>query len=259
MRFAIACGALTLFGVWRRQWLPARGTRVRVAFTGLLLIGSYSSCFFLALEQGITPGVLATVMGVQPVLTLVLMERRFPLARIAGLVLALCGLFLVVWQSFGLARFSVTGMLFALGGLASMTTGAILQKQLTQAPAEVLPLQYAMSLALCLLIVPFQPFALEYSLDLLIPLLWLSLVISVVAQLLLYRLIRAGNLVNVTSLFYLVPAVTAAMDYVFLGNPLSPATLCGMAAIMAGLLLVFRTASSPQVNVSTAATRTDSA
>lgn len=35
---------------------------------------------------------------------------------------------------------------------------------------------------------------------------------AVGAQRLLYRLIRGGNLVNVTSLFYLVPIVTAVMD-----------------------------------------------
>ena len=38
------------------------------------------------------------------------------------------------------------------------------------------------------------------------------------------------------------PAVTAAMDYVFLGNPMAPLSLAGMAAILAGLMLVFRTA-----------------
>jgi drug/metabolite transporter (DMT)-like permease len=65
-------------------------------------------------------------------------------------------------------------------------------------------------------------------------------VISVVAQLLLYRLIRRGNLVNVTSLFYLVPAVTALMDYVFLGNAPSTQTLLGMGVIVVGLALVFR-------------------
>jgi drug/metabolite transporter (DMT)-like permease len=53
-------------------------------------------------------------------------------------------------------------------------------------------------------------------------------------------LIRAGNLVNVTSLLYLVPAVTAAMDYVFLGNALSVQSLVGMAVILVGLALVFR-------------------
>jgi drug/metabolite transporter (DMT)-like permease len=149
----------------------------------------------------------------------------------------LCGLVLVVYQSFALARFSIVGMLFALAALASVTAGAILQKRITQAPVEVLPLQYAVSLLLCLFFVPSQRFEFEPSVRFLIPLLWLGLVISVIAQLLLYRLIRSGNLVNVTSLFYLVPVVTAAMDYVFLGNRLSSLSLVGMAAILSGLAL----------------------
>jgi drug/metabolite transporter (DMT)-like permease len=62
----------------------------------------------------------------------------------------------------------------------------------------------------------------------------------VIGQLLLYRLIQAGNLVNVTSLFYLVPIVTAVIDRWILGNALSLPNLCGMAAILAGLALVFR-------------------
>jgi drug/metabolite transporter (DMT)-like permease len=62
-------------------------------------------------------------------------------------------------------------------------------------------------------------------------------VVSVLATLLLYRLIARGNLVNVTSLFYLVPAVTAVMDYLFFGNRL--ATL-SMLLIIVGLVFVFR-------------------
>lgn len=66
--------------------------------------------------------------------------------------------------------------------------------------------------------------------------------ISVVAQLLFYRLMQAGNLVNVTSLFYLVPVVTAIMDFLVLGNRLAPLDAAGMASILAGLVLVFRAA-----------------
>ena len=70
--------------------------------------------------------------------------------------------------------------------------------------------------------------------------LWMGLVISVAATLLLYRLIANGNLVNVTSLFYLVPAVTAVMDYLVFGNRLAALSLIGMALIVMGLVLVFR-------------------
>jgi drug/metabolite transporter (DMT)-like permease len=53
-------------------------------------------------------------------------------------------------------------------------------------------------------------------------------------------MIQAGNLVNVTSLFYLVPAGTAALDYLILGNRLSALSLAGMGAILLGLMLVLR-------------------
>ncbi|ETS31671.1 multidrug DMT transporter permease [Photorhabdus temperata] len=244
MRFAIALIFLIFLGLLfrrNRHCLPVHGTRKQIAGTGVLLIGGYSICYFFALDNGITPGVLATVMGIQPIITLLVIERRFSIVRLAGLLLALLGLILVVYQSLVLSRFSFAGITFALAALVCMSFGAILQKRIHQAPSAVLPLQYSVSLLLCLLFVPFQPFEFQLVPGFIISLLWLGLVISVVAQLLLYRLIQRGNLVNVTSLFYLVPGVTAIMDYLFLGNSLPALSLLGMAAILSGLVLVFRT------------------
>jgi len=68
----------------------------------------------------------------------------------------------------------------------------------------------------------------------------LGIVISVIAQLLLYHLIRTGNLVNITSLFYLVPIVTAILDYLILGNMMSLMAIIGMILIIAGIMLVFK-------------------
>lgn len=240
LRFILALAVLLLICAWRRRWLPEPGTRATVAGTGLLLIGGYSICYLLALDHGITPGVLATLLGAQPILTLALMERRYSPARLAGLFLALCGLVMVVYQSIGMARFSAAGMVYALGALASMTAGAILQKRVRQAPMDVMPLQYVVSLALCLLFVPSQPIRVEWVAGFILPLLWMGLVISVGATLLFYRMIQAGNLVNVTSLFYLVPASTAALDYLILGNRLSALSVGGMGAILLGLMLVLR-------------------
>ncbi len=121
-----------------------------------------------------------------------------------------------------------------------MTLGAIGQKGIRQAPVEILPLQYTVALAMCLLCVPFQPFRLEHVPGFIFPLLWMGIVISVVATLLFYRLIQAGNLVNVTSLFYLVPPVTVLLDFVALSNRPAPLALVGMSAIPVGLALAFR-------------------
>lgn len=239
LRFALAFGCLLLVCTWRGQGLPERGSRLKVAGIGLLLIGGYTICYLLALDNGITPGVLAALLGVQPILTLLVMERRFPLVRLLGLGVALGGLVLLVWQSIGRAQVSTLGLVYAFASLGSMTLGAILQKGLRQSPLQLLPLQYGASLLACLLLVPYKPFHFEATLDFAIPLLWLALVISVVAQFLLYRLMQAGNLVNVTSLFYLVPVVTAGMDYLFLGNALAPLGMAGMGGVLAGLVLVF--------------------
>ncbi|KIL06020.1 multidrug DMT transporter permease [Stutzerimonas stutzeri] len=240
LRFALALVALLAIAALRRQFLPQPGSRRQILVSGLALIGGYSICYFLALENGVTPGVLATVLGVQPILTLVLVERRFSAVRLAGLLLALGGLALVVQQGLSGAGFSALGMLFALLALGCVTFGAILQKRIGQAPQQVLPLQYMASLLLCLLFVPFRPFEVDWVAGFVLPWLWLGLVISVGAQLLLYRLIQAGNLVNVTGLFYLVPVVTALLDHLLLGNALPLPGWIGMAIIFAGLGLAFR-------------------
>ncbi|MBH2771727.1 DMT family transporter [Serratia marcescens] len=239
-RCAIALAVLLAIALWRRQCLPAPGTRRRVALIGVLMIGSYQICYLLALEQGITPGVLATLLGVQPILTQFITERRCTGLRAFGLALAMAGLTLVVYQSLMVAHFSPSGMLFAFIALGSMTAGTLLQKGMTQPPLAVLPLQYAIGLLMCTLALPFEPLRVDWRPEFVLPLLWMAVVISVLATFLLYRLIQRGNLVQVTSLFYLIPAVTALLDYLLLGHALAALSLLGMAGIVLGVMLVFR-------------------
>lgn len=240
LRFALALAVLSLLAWHRRRWLPRAGTRKRVALTGFVLVGCYSVFYLLALDHGMTPGALAAVLGVQPLLTLALTERPLAPARIAGLLLALGGLALVVADNLLQARLGVAGVAAALLALAAMTWGTLLQKGLDQAPLEVLPLQYAVALLLCLACLPFTEVRAAWTAGLLVSVGWLALVISVAATLLLYRLLQRGNVVNVTSLFYLVPGGTALLDWLVLGNTMAPGALAGMAAIVAGLVLAFR-------------------
>ncbi|PRE15046.1 DMT family transporter [Burkholderia multivorans] len=240
-RFALASLVLLVLARLRGRWLPPRGERRMTVLTGVLMMGGYSIFYLLALERGIAPGVLATILGVQPILTLAFVERRWQPMRVVGLALALAGLALVVCRGVGDARLPMSGIACALLALGALTIGSLLQKRVRAAPADVLPLQNAIGLVLCAVVLPFRPIAFEVSWAFVVPLLWLGIVISVVAQLLFYRLMQRGDLVNVTSLFYLVPIVTTLMDAMWLGNRPAPLALVGMAAIVAGLALVFRT------------------
>ena len=86
-RFLIALVALAPLAIVRRRWLPAPGTRLQTAATGLMLIGGYSVCYFEAMANGVTPGLIATMMGIQPILTLCVVERRLQGRRLLGLLL----------------------------------------------------------------------------------------------------------------------------------------------------------------------------
>ncbi|WP_448723283.1 DMT family transporter [Pseudomonas farris] len=237
VRFAIALCGLVLLAPLLKLKLPKGGKPMLYAMaTGVVLLGAYQIFYLLALDLKVTPGMMATIMGVQPILTVVIMERHRSTSRMFGLALGLAGLIMVVYQGIGLAGMSLAGMLFGLLALASMTFGSIMQKRITDNPLGTLPVQYLAGLLLC----GFQPFHVEHSTGFIVPVLWMGLVVSVLATLLLYRLIARGNLVNVTSLFYLVPAVTAVMDFLIFGNRLAALSMLGMLLIIVGLVFVFR-------------------
>lgn len=240
LRFAIALFVLLLIAIFRKRILPKHGTRKQVLLAGLLIIAGYSICYFKAMAHGVTPGLMATIMGIQPILTLCLLEKNLQKEKLFGLLIALAGLILLVWKSLTMSFIAPIGIFFALTALICITFGAIMQKNIQQAPTDVLPLQYIVSLVVCLFIVPFEHFEITWNSQLIISVLFLGILISVVAQLLLYRLLNQGNLVNVTSLFYLVPVVTALLDFLILKNKLPLAGLIGMIAILLGLLLVFK-------------------
>lgn len=240
LRYAIAFTLLSAFAIWNGTLLPERGTRRRNALIGFLIAGLYSAFYLLALDNGITPGALATLLGVQPILTIFMTERRVTVPRLLGLICALAGLALVVSDGLASTRFDLPGLTFAALALAGITGGSILQKREKQAPWVVLPLQCAVGLTFAVAVSPLGEFKASWDAGFVLSVLWLGLVISVGTTFLLYRLIARGNLVNVTSLFYLVPGVTALMDWAILGNPMSALMMGGLALVVVGLLIVFR-------------------
>ena len=75
------------------------------------------------------------------------------------------------------------------------------------------------------------------SLELAFAMAWLVLVLSIGAVLLLMHLIREGAVSKVSSLFYLVPAVTALLAWLLFGESLTAVQLAGMAVAALGVAL----------------------
>ena len=81
-----------------------------------------------------------------------------------------------------------------------------------------------------------------WSTELLLAIAWLSFAISIGGVALMYWLIRTSHATSFSSLFYLVPAVTALFAYLLFGEKLDALSLAGMAVCAVGVVVVNRAA-----------------
>ena len=190
--------------------------------------------------MGISPGLLSTILALQAILTFLITEKSFSKIIFIGLILSFVGIICLVYNNMFVNKLFIWALLAAIVCLACIIIGAILQRKISEKPWQVLPLQYAISLIFIVLIIPFQSFYFEMNYNFWIPVLYLGIIISVEVQLIFYKLLQSGNLVNTTSLFYLVPLVTLILDFMIFKTQLSAFNYVGIVAILSGVYLVYR-------------------
>jgi len=235
--------ALAVGARWPANWRETR----HIAIAGALIQGGYLGGVFCAIHLGMSAGVAALIVGLQPLLTAAaagpLLGERVNRVQWLGLALGLAGVALVVWQKMSLQGMSPASLLLALLALTSITLGMLHQKRHcpsfdARAGAVI---QFAAALLLTLpLAAATESMAVTWTAEFMIALGWLVLVLSAGATSLLFRLIERGEATRVTSLFYLTPAVTAVMAWLMFGETLGLMAIAGMAVALTGVALVNR-------------------
>ena len=247
MRLAAAGVILTVVAwITRAPW--PRGRQLgHVIVAGLLLQAAQFGGFYWALSLGLPAVLVALIQGLTPVLTataawLLLGERTSVLQRLgfalgaAGVVLALAG------------RMDVHGgtgaaLIPAAIGLAGAGLGLLYQQRYcagmdlrTGTATQLL----ASVPVLALLAFTLEHPAVSHPLSLAGSLAWLVLVNSIGAFLLMYTMLRRRSASAVSSLFFLTPAVTAVLAFIFLGEGLSWTIVAGLVVSGAGVTLATR-------------------
>ena len=210
--------------------------------------GAYLGGCFFAVSRGLPAGVTALIVSLQPVLVSLFAARYLgePLKvrAVFGLLLGLIGLFVVV-----IPRINVSGAnaisLISIGacliGLLGGTSGTILQKKYGGAIPTLsgTSIQYAATAVVMLMLaLIFEEPNITWSREFIGALTWLVLALSFGAILLLFFLLSHGSAASVSSLFYLVPAVTAIEAYFFFDEHISPVSLLGTLITVIGVWLV---------------------
>ena len=233
--------ALAMRAVWPRS-LAQFG---HVAVVGVLMQGGYLGGMFCSIHLGMSAGVSALIVGIQPILTAFasapLFGERLRSRQWAGLVLGFGGVLLVVLGRSALSGNTPATLALSVLALLSITVGTLYQKRYCGAvdlrAGSVIQFSAA-ALVLLPLALAFESMQVRWTGEFMLALAWLALVLSIGAISLLYVLIRKGAATTVASFFYLVPPSTALMAYFMFGERLSITAMAGMALAAIGVALV---------------------
>ncbi|MFM1990418.1 MAG: hypothetical protein RJA99_3375 [Pseudomonadota bacterium] len=247
LRFAatlVVLGPLILAA--RAPWPSWRDAR-HLAVAGLMLHAGYLAGVWTAVALGMSAGLVALIVNLQPVLTAAWLAsgRERPGARQwAGLALGFGGVALVVAHRVGTDGLAIAPVACAFAGLVAITAGTLHQRR--HVPAFDLRtgafVQYAASLvALAPLAAWVETGTWAPNAEVWIALAWSVLALSIGATFLMNLLIRRGSATRVSSLFYLVPPVTALQAWLLFGEPFGAVAALGMLCVAVGVALVVRT------------------
>jgi drug/metabolite transporter (DMT)-like permease len=230
--------------------LPSRAPQARhLAVTGVLMHAGYLGGVWAAVKLGMGAGLVALLVGLQPVLTAVWVSSRggqVAARQWAGLALGFGGLALVVWQKLGVGEIDGVNFLLALGALLSITVGTLYQKRFLE-PCDVRTASLVQLSAAFVVTVPLallETEAMQWNAQLAGAMAWSVLALTLGGSSLLYLLIQRGAATAVTSLLYLVPPCTAVMAWLLFGEAITVFTIAGIVFTALGVSLVVRPASA---------------
>ena len=240
----------------RVAWPATRTQWLHLSVTGVLMHAGYLGGVWAAVKAGMGSGLVALVVGLQPVLTAIWLSARgssVTRQQWAGLALGFAGLALVVARKFGQGgEADLLNLSLAVLALLSITTGTLYQKHFV-APCDVrsanaVQLIAALAVTLPLALV-LETETLRWTVltgnvnwELVVAMAWSVLGLTLGGSSLLYLLIQRGAATSVTSLLYLVPPTTALMAWLLFNEPITLLTITGTVLTAVGVSLVVRPA-----------------
>jgi drug/metabolite transporter (DMT)-like permease len=255
VRYAIAfVVALLAFGL-RARWPRARQWR-HAAVAGLLTHAGYLGGSHYAQRLGLSAGVTALILALQPLLTAVIvsawLHERLGAIQKFGVVVGLAGVALVVGHRIDAGAASAASLVAIFFSLACVTVGTLYQRQFcadldlrsavcihfAATAAVMLPLGWAV-----------EGFAIEWNAAIAGSLAYHVVLASIGAYSIFHVLLRHGQATHVTSLLYFTPPVAALCEWAVFGTPPTALMWTGMVVACLGVALVTKgRPSAPEVS-----------
>jgi len=258
IRYVLAAAILFAIAYAFKQPLKLNREQFKASFAvGMLLHVIYIGGVFYAVSLGVSAGISAVIVSIQPVLVSLLavplLGERLRWVQVVGLFLGVAGIALLllpkVFQGDYTASTSLVGIFICVIALLGTSGGYLVQKKM----GSDIPFlsgtgaQYAVSaIAFAVLSFATEEQIIEWVPAFLFGLAWIVLMLSIASIVLLYGMLRTGSASKVSSLYYLVPPAAAIQAYFLFGEVIGFVGIIGMALASIGVVLVMRQSTKTQ-------------
>ncbi len=221
--------------------------------TGILLHCSYLGFVFWPIKDGVPSGIVAIIIGIQPILTTALatayIGESLHLRKVAGLLVGFIGVSVVIIGKFGIGLGLNGGLSgFYLGlcilSLISVSVGVFYQKKFcsqSQLLTGTLMQYVAAAIATALFAILFgETWQIDWTPGFALALVWQVLGLSIGAVVLLMAIIKLGEAGRVSSMFYLIPPLVVIEAHFLFGETLGLLSVAGMLLCIIGVYFVNR-------------------
>jgi len=215
-------------------------------FSGVLFHGFYLGGVFYSISIGMPTGIAALIVTLQPVLTNVLsgpiLNEKVTSKQWIGVLLGFVGAALVLGLDIG-SDIPLMGLVATIVALIAITTSTIWQKKLSNnLPLPVSNFYQAIGGCLfhILIIILFAEPYIDFTKTFIIAMSHQIFLVSFGAFTILMYLIKNNSASKTVSIFFLIPATSAFMAWLFLNENLTSLDLLGFLITTIGVYIATR-------------------
>ena len=244
--FFVAIGFYS-FSLYSRQSIFInKKNLIESLLSGVLFHGLYLGGVFYSISLGMPTGIAALIVTLQPVLTNALsgpiLGEKVTFKQWIGVFLGFIGAAIVLGLDIG-SNIPLLGLIATLIALISITTSTIWQKKLSNnLPLTVSNFYQAVGGCLfhILVIIFFAKPYIDFTKTFIIAMSHQIFLVSFGAFTILMFLIKKNSASKTVSIFFLIPATSALMAWLFLGENLTRLDLLGFLITSIGVYLATR-------------------
>lgn len=246
-RFVLVMAGFWAVGMlWRERFAVTGSQAVYCIGTGVLFHGFYLGGVFYAQSQGMSAGLSALIVSLQPVLTAAcagpLLGEYLNKWGWLGIAFGFCGAVLVIGFDIG-GDVPLIAFIAVVISLLAVSAGTLWTKAVpSDVPLTVSNSYQALGASLfhgIMMLWAEEPF-ISFTPAFIAAMGWQILAVSFGAFTILMILIKSGSASQTATLFFLVPPVSAVMAWMVLGETLSAQDITGFCLASFGVYLATR-------------------